>query len=838
MPSLLLDNGKMGNFKASVKGNLGKRMDFRGILDMVASLFNMGTQKTYILFRVEFLVVVVTILFISMFIMDVFRRHFHSSIMKAAFRLFDGVSDSIIVYLLGAMKAAPFKNELFPVWGLVLVICRYSVGFISGYGVPDPGGQRFTVFKNVMILLVTSILNWKHGSRFALPMWSLLGLQMLRTLYTYISHAVAMNSAWHGRSSKLISKYMRADRDRGNWIPEECSPWTMDGYKYLVYGERIRSGDVPGPNNTVTRSSVVTLDKIWRCHRHLLCDYDTQLGQDLKDLSLAFALSRLLRARFEEETLGRNFHRINRKLVKARIVEERDVNRAFGIMELHLAFVDDYFNSRYPMVFWSGLGSLFFSLLQSFATIGVVCWLSVDISKVCKPPDGEFDRVVKGFNVDVIITWAFILLLVCKYASGHDEQQYIWNNRCMERLISGFFRAKIKAKRWHGRLDQYIFLQSYDDRPKFCNFIHMVTTGLMFPKKEDGAKLSSAINVPEYVRHAVLEKLHALLNQDGPRSHDQAEPSADAHRNSEAVDSDGSRLPKVITTLLHGAGDRMERYGWACFDLQTSSQIILVWHIATSICEMAFAKKQGIDLSEHGFLRSMVSIFSSCCSSTSRSEEHNLSDELRRRYIIGNSLSRYCTYLLVSKPDMIPNRESVAMTVFQETVRSARDKILAGCDSLERRYSELMLEAERASQDPSVKTGDNVVKQGAVLAKDLLDHEGEEGCWDILAGIWTELLVHIAPTQNALEHKTSLESGGEFITHIWALLWHCGIEKSSFWPQGDAAEDEAVAAPQDNDAGNNNNINTLEEETQQAAEVGSDHQTQIITHRDNEIEEL
>jgi hypothetical protein len=119
-------------------------------------------------------------------------------------------------------------------------------------------------------------------------------------------------------------------------------------------------------------------------------------------------------------------------------------------------------------------------------------------------------------------------------------------------------------------------------------------------------------------------------------------------------------------------------------------------------------------------------------------------------YIIANSLSRYCTYLLVSKPGLIPDSFLVPKMVFRRTVKDARDKILVHCDSLESRYTKLSLEGYKAAEaSDKVKKGDDVLKQGALLAKELLDHEGE-ACWEILAGVWTELLIHIAPTWNAV----------------------------------------------------------------------------------------
>jgi hypothetical protein len=111
----------------------------------------------------------------------------------------------------------------------------------------------------------------------------------------------------------------------------------------------------------------------------------------------------------------------------------------------------------------------------------------------------------------------------------------------------------------------------------------------------------------------------------------------------------------------------------------------------------------------------------------------------------------------------------------------ARDDILKNCDSAQSRYNKLMEEAGKGTVDDKKKSED-VLQLGAILGKDLIEHESNEECWEILAEVWADLLIHIAPTWNAEAHKKCLEAGGEFITHIWALLWHCGVEKSKLWP--------------------------------------------------------
>ncbi|CAL4986490.1 unnamed protein product [Urochloa decumbens] len=756
---------------------------------LFSSLLVMLNKETYILLRAEFLVVVVTVLFLVMSILDIFRRHFHSPLIKSIFNILDTVSDSIVVYILGFMKTAPIKNQLFPVWAIVIVNFRNSIDFISGYGVPDRSGRRFTEFRNVTKLSGVAFLYQTSKSKFVLPLWSLWGIQILRSFYRFHTRNLAVMSIWHGGSSSLISEYMRT------YSATECDPETMKGYKYLVYGETKQNVKFRKPryafeidphkqkrksciSRKTTRSidAITTLDKIWQCNGALLKANNSNGGDLLKNIPLAFALSRLLRCRLQDVTLPADAFLVNKKLIKTRIIQQ-DANHAFGIMDLQLAFLNDYFNTRYPMVFWYGLPSLFFSLIQSVVTFAVVCWLSVDIRKVYKPPESDTAHIVNGLNVDIIITWVFMffmmfkeiwemvtyllsdwtrLLLTCMYE--RFECRWMRNN-CTERIILSFFTSKLIAKRWHGVIDQYVFLQSYDGSPTIWNLFHKLSFGTV-PKKDEGAQLGDAINIPDFVKPAILKSLVSL-------------------------DLTNDYLPKEIKSLTNVDGDQREAYRWACFELPTCSHIILVWHIATSICEMELAKRHSVNLGKPGFFCGLLSCFS-CSRKSYLVDEKKLSGspELQKNYIIANSLSRYCGYLLVSRPELIPDSFLVPKRIFQATVKHARGRRLKNCDSLQNKYEKLKEEGERAAEESDeVKNSEDILRQGALLAKELLkDDNGPEHIWKILAEVWAELVVHIAPSWNAAAHKKCLESGGEFITQIWALLWHCGIEKSKLWP--------------------------------------------------------
>lgn len=62
------------------------------------------------------------------------------------------------------------------------------------------------------------------------------------------------------------------------------------------------------------------------------------------------------------------------------------------------------------------------------------------------------------------------------------------------------------------------------------------------------------------------------------------------------------------------------------------------------------------------------------------------------------------------------------------------------------------------------------------LGKQLEDMPDEAQRWKAMADFWAKTIIYIAPLHiTAKEHLRKLEDGGEFLTHIWALLSHAGI---------------------------------------------------------------
>ncbi|RCV37293.1 hypothetical protein SETIT_8G051300v2 [Setaria italica] len=760
----------------------------------IASLFIVLKTKIYVLIRIEFLVALVTVMFLATFIMDIYRFRSRSSTLSAIMEIVDGMSNQILVYLLGAMQSACSENPLFAFWGILLVSFHRSLGYLSRHSIMDDSERpSLMVLPDVIKFIAAgAMLNLDMGI-FTNPHWWFLVILQLRSTYRYLARNRALKSLWHGRSSEFLPEYLRRMTEGDH---DDRRNEFNHFQRYLVYGEYKGKLKIKKPQYVLHLDmshhpdSLITLDKIWNSSGPLLSS--SSRSSTYKDFSLAFALSRLLRCRLEDVPLHPGSISRTRNLIISQIIGDqhaeaaRAAGRSFRILELELAFTIDYYFTFYPMVFWRGLLSLSLILIQSMATIPVIVWLVVS---VCSSYDNEKGRITRlrvgGFDVGVVTTWVFLilmvfkevwemvtyllsnwtrLLLVCKYVQSQCWRTATASTSLIEHLISSFFASKI-SDTWHGRIDQYEFLQSCTYKPTVWKLAHIITLGVA-PDILNGRKPGAAIRIPECVKPAILQGLRRQGLTRQP-------------------------LRRDIPTLRNPPNNnRFVRYQWACIELPTCSQVILVWHIATSLCEVKLAKDRNIDLRDPSFLGSIWSYLGRKLGRSSSflvDDSIHVRGQLRTNYRTASSLSRYCAYLLVFRSKFLPDGFLTPKLVLDKTIKHACEA-LKDCDSTLTRYETLMATARNVAQDSeSGKLNMNIVQQGAMLAMELIDEEDEQNRWEILAGVWVDLLVHIAPSWNAEAHVWDLQSGGEFITLIWVLLWHCGIEKSSLWHEDDNA---------------------------------------------------
>jgi hypothetical protein len=175
----------------------------------------------------------------------------------------------------------------------------------------------------------------------------------------------------------------------------------------------------------------------------------------------------------------------------------------------------------------------------------------------------------------------------------------------------------------------------------------------------------------------------------------------------------------------------LSQFSWAC-TLPTNIHNILVWHIGTTIA-----------MDGHP---------------VPRTGDHR----------VAKTLSDYCAYLVAFVPDMLPGHGYDTQRIFDAVVMEAR-KSLTGCDTVSSRCEKLTMMALASDSSGTI------LELGGRLGRELRGVVPEARRWKVLADFWAEFILFLAPSSNVEIHAEKLAAGGEFMTHLWALLTHAGI---------------------------------------------------------------
>ncbi|KAJ0983238.1 hypothetical protein J5N97_011493 [Dioscorea zingiberensis] len=661
-----------------------------------------------ILARIEVLVVISGALMTFLALFGSYRRRSRSSAIKYSLWAAYNLTDSISAYTIGLMQTAKFRNQLFVLWSAFLIIVRCSTHSIAAFSIRDNDNWLSNLLHILLLVLYSGTI---YNSYFLLTsFWIPVEIFWLICLIKCLETASIFNLAGRPNApmlnTKLVSDYMHYEHELSN--EDQVDPALMKGYKYLVIGEEEEDVKIGPPDylmklmleNAAVASKVVTVEKIWRCPGRVLKN-----SQAAKDVCLSFALFKLLRRRFT----GYPWAEANRPKTRKLILEGLlgDHKRTFRVIETELAFLYDSFYTKYVIVSIKQ-----WTLLSSVATLFGSFWVAVVLAHY-KPPSGEehlrgsvdvlvtifFLVVVTFVEVWQIITYVFSdwakVLLLCNYVRKATWQEMDF----FQTLLSFVCRQRV-LKPWDGKLGQYSLLDSYEYEPSRLKVLLLCT--------QIGQKASPDIQLPGEVKEAIVQSMIA---------------SGGKLRN----------IGEFSLTLCGGVGIG-HVLSWAC-KLEAYAQIILVWHVATSIC---FEKASP--------------------------DPTNNEDQFNHK--VADSLSKYCAYLVVFCRGFLPDQNSVTEVIFERIINETR-LILEGQRSMRNKLDKLM-EVGDAPETIAEKSGK--------LARQLMGLVGDDSLrFRLLREIWVEIVLYIAPSDNTTAHAQHLAEGGEFITHLWTLLCHLGI---------------------------------------------------------------
>ncbi|XP_020162771.1 uncharacterized protein [Aegilops tauschii subsp. strangulata] len=671
------------------------------------------------------------------------RRRSGNKIIVNLVRVAYTVSFPVFVYTIGLVQSveAPKQLDSQLLWAVGLLLLLGSVDGMSAFSrqeVEDSKGvQAQHIIQTVLVL-------WLLVSRSDVSEDGVILLLYFVLCWVYSILRVAQRmkalrkaSSMHGlvRSAKVVADYMQDVYASGSG-DRIHSPMDMAKCKYLVLGEEKDSrppSKAPCYLSEVGgKGKLVTFDMIWNSKDKLLLSPtpdDDQKPVPLKDTCLSFALFKLLSRRFcpglpiAEEG--------DQEALKFVLAEGK---HAFRLVEVELSFLYDFFYTKYPALFPAALAlriirfvvlvGLFKVLLLDFPLDAIIMYTDLSLpAELLEEATGYssshaavfilFNNVLVVFmilSIDILqdfatgySNWA-IVHYVCDYVymrrrTDGDGGKGWWMmvKRCWNRgfgirrvLIKWVAarRAKKSAHWWDNKLGQHSLLNS-------CGYTAQEKAG-----SEKDVTLSDEIKD---------EVLSSLKKSDGLLS----------------VDSSRDLRNKLLQ--LH----------WAPFDLLKSTRMVLVWHIATTIC--------------------------------ANQEQDQGTDNSDRR--VATTLSSYCAYLLAFIPDMLPDHSYTATQILDAVILDAR-KRLGTAKTLSGRCK-MMLRLGK-THNCNMEQDMSILILGASLADKLLS-ENERPPWKLLAGFWADMVLFLAPSDKADVHADHLAAGGEFMTHLWALLTHAGI---------------------------------------------------------------
>uniref|UniRef100_A0A0A9DFG5 DUF4220 domain-containing protein n=1 Tax=Arundo donax TaxID=35708 RepID=A0A0A9DFG5_ARUDO len=782
----------------------------RSILSTIVVLFM--RDKVTRMASVELWVVLTTLMLVVRFLLDFFGPWYAYRSMTGLVLTIEMLNYSLVHYTMGLMQLSASKvNDYFQVWAVLLVTLQYSVKI----GRPYTRSKQIPLLDLMSSFWAANLIRMQTFFHLRIPLWSIWALNAARIISYFFSSDKA--EAINQESTRIVADYMSYEHELGSGSQLSVDgpnihdkEFTMKWYKYLVLGEDqvlkdLQEGRlVPAAQKEYVKGrrrvlrldpnehkKLITVDKIW--------DVDAVGGglqglggtadgaNRLKDVCLSFSLYKLLRRRFydlplHESRLLRQGKKIRRLVFKYILY---DAERAFRVMAIEVSFLQDLFYSKHAAMFAAGFPTM--SLVLSLLLVTATGYIAYPVRYIPKRMDqADSNKITHGvFITRVIIAliigkelaeiyiyvfsqWTKVLML-CSYTK-HQWSRHPLVEMAMRALLGLMTRGS-----WNEKIRQHNLLIS--------------SRGLKIQKftMHRGSKFPKGIKMEACTKDAIFKSFKRL------------------EKNPKSLDSYFSNAFGPEDQCLH------RKLLWAD-ELEADTHRILVWHIATCLCEINLASDKATVL-QPIFLspRPFVNKPKSSTPNDSTSVEAGVWWE---HYTTAASLSNYCAYLVTQA--LVPDNGLVANKVFFEVRREINHVTLDGRieyllrpRSMRDVFTRLMRTVDMADEEEaedeqasdqentdeeasvvseadlnkkqrrggSLDLKNSLTRKGAILGKQLMEAFAEDraGLWEKLAVFWTGFLLHLAASTRASKHKTRLAGSRELTTHLWTLLSHAGF---------------------------------------------------------------
>ncbi|KAG2583295.1 uncharacterized protein LOC120712152 [Panicum virgatum] len=589
----------------------------------------------------------------------------------------------------------------------------------------------------------------------------------------------------HGKNARLISSYMAQMLEQqqeepratvgvaGDEVLKECNYIVMgeemlvdieptaDGYKLDKKASSRGYDDGGGVVRLIRENDgIVTVGKVWELDDKDKFFTSLEQIQRLKRICLSFALFKLLRRRFEHlPTLSKQEEDDSRDLLLKGLYDTNgetassSAEAMFQVMNDEVNFLSEYYHSVVPVV----LASPFFLFLNYIILNIVIAVLCVMTVIICANGDvryafqsiitdnytlksGVFKIVIcllhrvnkpEAFFSIVDLSITVLLFIIYFYEEIWEFFVFLLSNWFMVSMLYNYTSKPrwLRNTTFRGTMfwvgfSIIMWLRSKMSHPSRLEIKQFSVLNVRWPLKLPLFAAFTGLAVQKrLVPNSVKKSIMDYLVEDGREIH---------------LDRGRSALRKNFLS---------DKLSWAC-QSDSVAEVILTWHIATSIMEVE-RRPQSIAAEETTFSRVAI------------------------------TLSKYCAYLVAFHPELLPENPEKVELVFEEMKKEL--KAMIGCR--EYYFSTQRARIQKLIDGPTTLTPSDecskVVRDGVKLGK-LLMTDAADNKWKVLADVWTELIIYLAPSsdeERVIGHEGALVQGSEFITVLWALTTHIGVSR-------------------------------------------------------------
>ncbi|GLJ21277.1 hypothetical protein SUGI_0390750 [Cryptomeria japonica] len=437
----------------------------------------------------------------------------------------------------------------------------------------------------------------------------------------------------------------------------------------------------------------------------------------------------------------------------------RSGGEAFRIVEMELKFMYDALFSKYSNPWFTKWGMVLRFL--NITLMGAAGYLILGEKETRQAQRMvTYVLISVAFVVEVFQIWRVIVSdwtrvhLICAYVVAYRRQES-WSGFCRFQVIkitmvviSKFQEFSSGGNRylsevvggdryWSNQIPQHCLIETWlNSSPIMCKL-----AGL-FPKPERSivswyTKIWHANNVP--VEDDLKDFIFKILKKACSEENSTEQCKQKFYNFEKDLFQGETEIQEVLKSHVN------------------LEEVILIWHIATTLCDSKRIETKK-ELPQKNETEEKLA------------PQRELTEKNVKWSI---TLSRYCAYLLMSRPHLLPLHPKMARIVYMQLVNQLLDKLTLG--SIIHKNPEYLLGS---------KKNDDLLGSGAKLAHQLLKkQEGDR--WKLLAEYWGKLVIYMALYNKAIYHADCVAAGGEFLSQVWVLLAHmgCGEQSDSAVPK-------------------------------------------------------